>query len=55
MLLDSGVGKSFVSNRFVQEKGIPWRIKRQLYKLVLADKNSIVFGGGKINIETENL
>src|SRR6266478_9222840 len=54
-MIDSGAQGNFISPRTVNEHRIPWKAKKQPYKLRTAEGELFSYGGGTIDLETDQL
>lgn len=54
-LLDSGAGRTFISNKAVEKYDIPYRRKEKPLTVGLADDMPMTYGGGTVRLETEEI
>ena len=51
--MDSRLEETLILYYFTERNKIPWRIKKELYKLTIVDRSAIGFSNGEVLIETE--
>jgi hypothetical protein len=54
-LIDSGASITVISPRWVEKQGIPYEVRRHPIRVQLADDNAPAWGGGMINLQTQEV